>query len=175
MTTTDQARQGLTLREAAEAVSLWIEPAREIFRQGLPVHLSFSPGEGTCYALSFIPAGTAGLCTEREYLRVTPDQAVLAMPIAGKAIPINPEGAPYPDYAAEKLGSENAPLLLAVGLCWWLMVGNSPERFEEAWGPWAAGQRYLPLDEWRPEVFSGGAWMPPGGWVRSKVTPAGKA
>ena len=152
-----------SLQEAAELVAVWIEPAREAFAQGQPVHLSFSPGEGTCYAMSFIPAGMPGLATEGEYLRVSPGQALLAMPVHGKAIVIAPDGQPYPHYAAEKLGSENSSLLLAVGLCWWLMVGNTPEGFEQAWAPWLKGERYNPLHDWTPTVLTGGAWVPAGG------------
>ena len=153
----------LTILEAAELMALWIEPAREAFASGQPVHLSLSPGEGTCYALSFIPAGMPGLATEGEHLRVSPGQALLAMPVHGKAIVIAPDGQPWPVYAEEKLGSGNSALLLAVGMAWWLMVGNTPESFASAWGPWLEQQRYNPLPEWKPSYLTGGAWIPAGG------------
>lgn len=153
----------LTIEKAAELMALWIEPAREAFASGQPVHLSISPGEGTCYAVSFIPASQPGLATEGESLRVSPGQALLAMPVHGKAIVIAPDGQPYPSYAEEKLGSGNSAFLLTVGMAWWLMVGNTPAAFEQAWGRWLDQQRYNPLPEWKPEAFTGGAWVPAGG------------
>jgi hypothetical protein len=153
----------LTIEKAAELMALWIEPARDAFAAGQPVHLSLSPGEGTCYALSFIPAGMPGLATEGEHLRVSPGQGLLAMPVHGKAIVIAPDGQPWPAYAEEKLGSDNSALLLAVGMAWWLMVGNTPESFADAWGPWLKTKRYNPLPEWKPEYLTGGAWIPAGG------------
>lgn len=164
MTATEPQAQELTIEEAAELVAAWIEPARQAFAAGCPVHLTFSPGEGTAYAMSFVPPGAPVLCTEREYPRVPPGDAVLAMTVHGQAIPIAPDGQPYPSYVAEKLRSENAYFLLAVGLCWWLMVGNSPEAFAEVWGRWLHDERRPgapnPLQEWKREAISGGAFQP---------------
>lgn len=165
MTTTDPAptSAGLSIEEAAQIVADWIAPAREAFASGQPVHLTFSPGEGTAYALSFVPAGQASLVTEREYPRVSADQALLVMPVAGKAVVIAPDGQPYPSFVAEKLKTENVPTILAVGLCWWLMVGNDAPGFARAYGPWLDRERYNPLPEWKRSMLDGGAWLPASG------------
>ena len=48
-----------TLIEATEQLDEWVDLAREHFRAGLTVHLSLSPGDGTRYAMAFIPLVTA--------------------------------------------------------------------------------------------------------------------
>lgn len=142
----------LSIEEAVALVADWIAPARRVFQLGQPAHLTFSPGDGTAYAMSFVPPTGIWIGTEREYPRIPDGSGLLVLPIYGRACPMNPEGAPSPEYVAEKLKLTNPPALLAVGICWWLMAGGDPEEGAAMWGGWLRGLGRKGeglLSEWR--------------------------
>lgn len=128
----------LSIEDAVALVAASFASARLAFTAGLPVHITFSPGDGTAYAMTFVPPGGIFVGSPGEYCRIPDGAGLLVLPAHRKACPINPQGSPDAGYVAEKLGPADPQLILAVGIVWGFMVGGSPEQLAERWGAWIA-------------------------------------
>lgn len=121
----------LAILPQIEAVDRWIASARDVFRSGAPVVVTFSPGDMTTYVMAFVSAyGIVQIDTRGEYQRVRNDEAILALlgPSPSSTL-FNPLGCPNPDYVATHLrGVVNPNTIASVGVCWSLMASNSPAR-----------------------------------------------
>lgn len=95
---------------------------------GAPVHIAFSPGDGTCYSMMFTPPTPYAVVAGGEYPRIRPTEGVISMlNCDGTAAAVNVDGAPDPGYVASHLKIGNPCTVAAVGIVWCLMVGNSAE------------------------------------------------
>lgn len=147
-----------TLAEAAAAVEAFIAPARAVFQRGGVVHLTLCPGDGTRYAVTFVPPTGAAWWTDSPYPDPALDreQALLIVHTLNRAVIITPTGYPVDNFVAEKLGTDNRFTVLAVGLAWFLMVGNTPAQAEEAFAGVIREEpgKPNPLTEWTLDRFT---------------------
>ncbi len=147
-----------TLAEAAAAVEAFIAPARAVFHRGGVVHLTVCPGDGTRYALTFVPPTTSAWWTSSPYAdpALSPEQALLIVHTLDRSVIITPTGYPVDNFVAEKLRTDNRFTVLAVGLAWFLMVGNAPERAAEAFAGVIREEpgKPNPLTEWDLSRFT---------------------
>lgn len=140
----------VTIEEAAAMVDRWIDPARVFFDRDETVHLTFSPGDGTCYVMSFVPPGMY-LCTPGEAPRMDSATAALVVLHTGQTrggaltAVANRYGSPDPTYITEKLSVTNPYTMLAAGLLWRLMVDPNPV---------TAADAFRPISEAHPNVLA---------------------
>lgn len=141
-----------TLADAAAAMEDFITEPRAVFQRGGVVHLTVCPGDGTRYALTFVPPTTAAWWTTGPYEdpALTPDQALLIVHTLNRAVVITPTGYPVANFVAEKLGTDNRFTVLAVGLAWFLMVGNTAAQAVDAFAEVIREEpgKPNPLTEW---------------------------
>ena len=147
-----------TLLEAAEALDAFLAPARAIWDAGMVTHVTVAPGDMTSYRMTFVPASPVSFTTSwsddgrtyPESAPVGPDDRLLVVHGRDRVIPIAPHSSPWPDYVAEKLATDNRYTLLAIGLTWWLMAGNSQSGAEVAYRDLAEAEagKPNPLAEW---------------------------
>lgn len=117
-------------------VAGWLQPARALFLLGQPVAVSFSPGDMTVYRMMFTPAAAVReFETHGEYPALRPGTAVLTVlvPTASSAI-IADDGMPMPGYVDSHVQLKNPNTIVAVGVCWSLIVGNSGAEVAEMYG-----------------------------------------